>query len=87
MKGVRLITSGDYGGSVEPMEEALRLYMHEYQMCQVDCEGVAHVSPDKDLYTVLAGVYAYNTGCSHGTQGHQMLNNLISFTQTSVLTS
>lgn len=58
LRGVKLISSGDYSGSVEHMEEALRLYLHEYDLCQADCEGISQLSPDSDFYTIIVGQYA-----------------------------
>lgn len=52
---MKLINSGDYSGSVEHMEEALRLYLREHDLCQADCEGIGQRSPDSDFYTVIAG--------------------------------
>ncbi len=55
LKGVKLISAGDYSSGVELMEEALRLYLHEYDLCQADCEGISQLSPDSDFYSVIAG--------------------------------
>ncbi|XP_041830223.1 endoplasmic reticulum protein SC65-like [Melanotaenia boesemani] len=57
VKGVKLASSGDYSSSVEHLEEALRLYLQEFDLCQVDCEGISQFSPDRDFYTVMAEVY------------------------------
>ncbi|XP_070707395.1 endoplasmic reticulum protein SC65-like [Pempheris klunzingeri] len=63
LRGVKLIGSGDYSGGVEHMEEALRLYLHEYDLCQADCEGISQLSPDTDFYTVIADVYVEVLQC------------------------
>lgn len=56
LKGVRLVNSGDYSGAVAHLEEALRLYLHECDLCRADCEGVVSLlPPDTDFYAVLAG--------------------------------
>ncbi|XP_028989436.1 endoplasmic reticulum protein SC65-like [Betta splendens] len=47
LKGVKLIVSGDYAGGVEPLEDALRLYVHEHELCQADRvagRGALHAS-------------------------------------------
>uniref|UniRef100_A0A672ZSP1 Prolyl 3-hydroxylase family member 4 (inactive) n=1 Tax=Sphaeramia orbicularis TaxID=375764 RepID=A0A672ZSP1_9TELE len=40
LKGVKLVGSGDFDSSTDHLEEALRLYLHEYELCQADCEGI-----------------------------------------------
>lgn len=56
LKGVRLVNSGDYSSAVDRLEEALRLYLHECDLCRADCEGVVPLPPpDTDFYAVLAG--------------------------------
>ncbi|TKS89645.1 Synaptonemal complex protein SC65 [Collichthys lucidus] len=50
LRGVELINSGDYDGGVEHMEKSLRLYLHEYDLCQADCEGISQLLPDSDFY-------------------------------------
>ncbi|XP_045924573.1 cartilage-associated protein-like isoform X2 [Micropterus dolomieu] len=57
LRGVKLINSGDYSSSVEHMEEALRLYLHEHDLCQADCEGITPRSPDSDFYAFIVDVY------------------------------
>uniref|UniRef100_A0A672F918 Prolyl 3-hydroxylase family member 4 (inactive) n=1 Tax=Salarias fasciatus TaxID=181472 RepID=A0A672F918_SALFA len=56
LRGVKLVISGDYGRSVEHLEEALKLYLHEYELCQADCEATGQLSPHKDFYAGLADV-------------------------------
>ncbi|KAF7652609.1 hypothetical protein LDENG_00094540 [Lucifuga dentata] len=56
LKGVKLISSGDYSSSVDHMEEALRLYLHEYELCQADCEGISRLTPGSDFYPAVADV-------------------------------
>nr|XP_046234097.1 endoplasmic reticulum protein SC65-like isoform X2 [Scatophagus argus] len=46
LRGVKLIGSGDHSSGVEHMEKALRLYLHEYDLCQADCEGISQLSDD-----------------------------------------
>ncbi|XP_042363389.1 endoplasmic reticulum protein SC65-like [Plectropomus leopardus] len=57
LRGVKLINAGDYSSGAEHMEEALRLYLHEYDLCQADCEGISQLSPHSDLYAVIADAY------------------------------
>uniref|UniRef100_A0A3Q3KQD1 Leprecan-like alpha-helical domain-containing protein n=1 Tax=Monopterus albus TaxID=43700 RepID=A0A3Q3KQD1_MONAL len=67
LRGVTLISSGDYSSSVKHLEEALRLYLHEYELCQVDCEGLSQLVSDRDFYAVIAGMLitsVLNDGCS-----------------------
>ncbi|XP_029311829.1 endoplasmic reticulum protein SC65-like isoform X2 [Cottoperca gobio] len=54
LSGVKLINSGDYSSGVKHMEEALSLYLHEYDLCQADCEGISQLSPHSDFYAVTA---------------------------------
>lgn len=39
------------------MEEALRLYLQEHDLCQADCEGITPRSPDSDFYAFIVDVY------------------------------
>lgn len=55
LKGVRLVNSGDYSSAVDHLEEALRLYLHECDLCRADCESVVPLPSDTDYYAVLAG--------------------------------
>lgn len=55
LKGVRLVNSGDYSSAVDHLEEALRLYLHECDLCRADCEVVVPLPPATDYYMVLAG--------------------------------
>ena len=64
LRGVELVTSGDYSSSVEHMEEALRLYLQEFDLCQADCEGISQLSPDTDFYTLIAGSYTVFIKCT-----------------------
>ncbi|XP_028332381.1 endoplasmic reticulum protein SC65-like [Gouania willdenowi] len=57
VRGVKLISSGDYSTSIHYLEETLRLYLHEYDLCQADCEGVGKIPADKDFYALIADVY------------------------------
>ncbi|XP_049419637.1 endoplasmic reticulum protein SC65-like [Epinephelus fuscoguttatus] len=57
VRGVKLINSGDFSTGVEHMEDALRLYLHEYDLCQADCEGISQLTPHTDFYAVIADVY------------------------------
>lgn len=50
------MSSGDYSSSVELLEEVLRLYLQEYDLCQAECEGIGHFSPDRDFYSLIAGI-------------------------------
>lgn len=56
VRGVKLVSSHDYSRSIEHLEEALRLYLQEYELCQADCEGIIQLhSADMDFYAVIAG--------------------------------
>ncbi|XP_028286192.1 endoplasmic reticulum protein SC65-like [Parambassis ranga] len=57
VRGVKLINSHDYSRSIEHLEEALRLYLQEYELCQADCDGIIQLSADRDFYAVIADVY------------------------------
>lgn len=50
------MSSGDYSSSVELLEDALRLYLQEYDLCQAECEGIGHLSADRDFYSLIAGI-------------------------------
>ncbi|XP_034563985.1 endoplasmic reticulum protein SC65-like [Notolabrus celidotus] len=56
LKGVELLNSGNFSSSVDHMEEALRLYLREYGLCQAECEGISQLSTDNDFYAVIADV-------------------------------
>ncbi|XP_074518759.1 endoplasmic reticulum protein SC65-like [Halichoeres trimaculatus] len=56
LQGVKLVTSGDFSSSVVHMEEALRLYLREFDLCQAECEGMSHLSADTDFYAAIADV-------------------------------
>lgn len=56
LSGVKLLNSGNYSGSVGLLEETLKLYLHEHDLCQRDCEGVIQLLPDVDFYTALSGL-------------------------------
>ncbi|KAI3365224.1 hypothetical protein L3Q82_010321 [Scortum barcoo] len=74
LRGVKLASSGDYSSSVEHMEEALRLYLHEHDLCQADCEGISQLSPDGDFYTVIADVYVDVLRCKLKCEENLMPN-------------
>ncbi|MEQ2188935.1 hypothetical protein GOODEAATRI_020001, partial [Goodea atripinnis] len=57
VSGVKLFNSGNYNSSIEHLEEALRLYLQEYDLCQAECEGIGHFSSDRDFYALLAASY------------------------------
>ncbi|XP_061565319.1 endoplasmic reticulum protein SC65-like [Cololabis saira] len=63
VRGVTLVSSGDYGSGVEHLEEALQLYLQEFDLCQASCEAVSQLSPDKDFYTIIAEVYVDTLKC------------------------
>lgn len=52
---MKLLNSGHYSGGVGLLEETLKLYLREHDLCQRDCEGTAPLSPDVDFYTALSG--------------------------------
>ncbi|XP_044033573.1 endoplasmic reticulum protein SC65-like [Siniperca chuatsi] len=74
LRGVKLISSGDHSSGVDHMEEALRLYLHEYDLCQADCEGVGQLSPDSDFYAVIADVYVDILQCKLKCEENMMPN-------------
>ncbi|KAL6094972.1 p3h4 [Pungitius sinensis] len=74
LRGVKLADSGDHGRSVELLEEALRLYLHEYGLCQADCEGVVHLSPHQDFYAAMADVYTDTLRCKLKCEENLMPN-------------
>ncbi|KAM6897204.1 endoplasmic reticulum protein SC65-like [Xenentodon cancila] len=74
VKGVKLISSGDYGSSIEHLEEALRLYLQEFDLCQASCEAISQLSPDKDFYTVIAEVCVDTLKCKLGCEENLMPN-------------
>uniref|UniRef100_UPI0037E8283E endoplasmic reticulum protein SC65-like n=1 Tax=Semicossyphus pulcher TaxID=241346 RepID=UPI0037E8283E len=74
LKGVTLVNSGDYSSSVEHMEEALRLYLHEHDLCQAVCEGISQLSPDSDFYTVIADVFVDVLQCQLKCEENLMPN-------------
>ncbi|XP_056286712.1 endoplasmic reticulum protein SC65-like [Pseudoliparis swirei] len=63
LRGVKLINSGDYSSSIDHTEAALRLYLHEYDLCQADCEGLHQLSPHTDFYTAIADIYVGALHC------------------------
>ncbi|XP_076007676.1 endoplasmic reticulum protein SC65-like [Genypterus blacodes] len=72
LKGVGLIGSGDYSSSVDSMEEALRLYLLEYELCQADCRGVGQLSSGSD--PVMADVYVGVVKCELKCEENLMPN-------------
>uniref|UniRef100_A0A8C6KUW2 Prolyl 3-hydroxylase family member 4 (inactive) n=1 Tax=Nothobranchius furzeri TaxID=105023 RepID=A0A8C6KUW2_NOTFU len=74
VRGVKLISSGNYSSSVELLEEALRLYLEEYDLCQVDCEGISCVSSDRDFYVLIAEVYVDTLKCKLKCEENLMPN-------------
>ncbi|KAM4716367.1 cartilage-associated protein-like [Anableps anableps] len=63
VSGVKLVDLGNYSSSIEHLEEALRLYLQEYDLCQAECEGISHFPSDKDFYALLAEVYIDTLKC------------------------
>ncbi|XP_029311828.1 endoplasmic reticulum protein SC65-like isoform X1 [Cottoperca gobio] len=74
LSGVKLINSGDYSSGVKHMEEALSLYLHEYDLCQADCEGISQLSPHSDFYAVTADVYVDVLHCKLKCEENLMPN-------------
>nr|XP_020460994.1 synaptonemal complex protein SC65-like [Monopterus albus] len=74
LRGVTLISSGDYSSSVKHLEEALRLYLHEYELCQVDCEGLSQLVSDRDFYAVIADAYVNILRCKLKCEENLMPN-------------
>ncbi|XP_029933581.1 endoplasmic reticulum protein SC65-like [Myripristis murdjan] len=74
LKGVQLVSSGDYSSSTEHMEKALRLYLHEYEMCQAECEGTSPLSSGSDLYPALAEAYIDVLRCQLKCEDNLMPN-------------
>nr|XP_040032873.1 endoplasmic reticulum protein SC65-like isoform X2 [Gasterosteus aculeatus aculeatus] len=86
LRGVKLANSGAYSRSVELMEEALRLYLDEYDLCQADCEGVNQLSPHQDFYAAMADVYADTLRCKLKCEENLMPNVGGYFVETFVAT-
>ncbi|XP_072311763.1 endoplasmic reticulum protein SC65-like [Eucyclogobius newberryi] len=63
LRGVKLVTSEDFDGSTDQLEEALKLYLHEFELCQYDCEGVSHLPQHQDLYATITDVYVEILKC------------------------
>ncbi|CAN9508583.1 unnamed protein product [Ophioblennius macclurei] len=74
LRGVKLVISGDYGGSIEHLEEALKLYLREHELCQTDCEAVGHLSSNKDFYGGLADVLIDMLKCQLKCEDHLIPN-------------
>ncbi|CAJ1080991.1 endoplasmic reticulum protein SC65-like [Xyrichtys novacula] len=74
LKGVKLVNSGDYSSSVGHLEEALRLYLREYDLCQAECEGIGQLSPDIDLFTVMADLFTGILQCQLKCEENLMPN-------------
>ncbi|KAM3592084.1 uncharacterized protein V6R79_012376 [Siganus canaliculatus] len=74
LRGVKLANSGDYSSSIEHMEEALKLYLQEHDLCQADCEGLSQLSPDRDFYAVITDVYIDTLKCKLKCEEHLMPN-------------
>lgn len=55
LKGVQLVSSGDYSSAAEHLEEALKLYLHECDLCWAECEGIVQLPTDSDFYAAVAG--------------------------------
>uniref|UniRef100_A0A3Q1G269 Prolyl 3-hydroxylase family member 4 (inactive) n=1 Tax=Acanthochromis polyacanthus TaxID=80966 RepID=A0A3Q1G269_9TELE len=66
--------SGDYSSSVEQLEETLKLYLQEYDLCQSDCEDISQLSADRDFYAVIADVYVDVLRCKLKCEGNLMPN-------------
>ncbi|XP_054860731.1 endoplasmic reticulum protein SC65-like isoform X1 [Amphiprion ocellaris] len=74
LQGVKLISSGDYSSSVEQLEETLKLYLQEYDLCQSDCEDISQLSADRDFYAVIADVYVDVLRCKLKCEENLMPN-------------
>ncbi|XP_071375620.1 endoplasmic reticulum protein SC65-like [Centroberyx affinis] len=74
LKGVKLVGSGDYSSSIDHMEKALRLYLHEYELCQAECEGASQLSSLTDLYPDLADAYIEVLRCKLKCEDNLMPN-------------
>ncbi|XP_037546994.1 endoplasmic reticulum protein SC65-like [Nematolebias whitei] len=74
VRGVKLMSSGDYSSSVELLEEVLRLYLQEFDLCQAECEGIGHFSPDRDFYSLIAEVYIDALKCKLKCEENLMPN-------------
>ncbi|MED6235578.1 hypothetical protein ATANTOWER_029391 [Ataeniobius toweri] len=74
VSGVKLFNSGNYNSSIEYLEEALRLYLQEYDLCQAECEGIGHFSSDRDFYALLAEVYIDTLKCKIQCEENLMPN-------------
>ncbi|KAJ0016006.1 hypothetical protein NQD34_014296 [Periophthalmus magnuspinnatus] len=63
LSGVKLVNSEDFNRSIDQLEEALKLYLHESELCQYECEGVPHIPPNQDLYATITDVYVEILKC------------------------
>ncbi|XP_035997727.1 endoplasmic reticulum protein SC65 [Fundulus heteroclitus] len=70
VSGVKLVDSGNFSSSIERLEEALKLYLQEYDLCQAECEGLSHFSSDRDFYALLADVYIDMLKCKIKCEEH-----------------
>eukprot|EP00066_Takifugu_rubripes_P000647 XP_003961304.1 PREDICTED: synaptonemal complex protein SC65-like [Takifugu rubripes] len=74
LRGVKLLNSGNFSGGVELLEETLKLYLHEHDLCQRDCEGIVHLLPDVDFYTALSDAYINILKCKLKCEEYLMPN-------------
>ncbi|KAF6724990.1 Synaptonemal complex protein SC65 [Oryzias melastigma] len=63
VRGVKLVASGDFSGAVDDLEDALKIYLQEFHLCQSDCEGICPLSAATDFYTLTADVYVETLRC------------------------
>lgn len=71
------MNSGDYADSTDRLEEALRLYLHEHELCQAECEGFSHFPSTNDLYAAIAGLDFLATPEIHQTDAAFLIDPFI----------
>ncbi|XP_015253511.1 PREDICTED: synaptonemal complex protein SC65-like [Cyprinodon variegatus] len=74
VSAVKLLDSGNYNSSVKRLEEALRLYLQEFDLCQAECEGINHFSSEMDFYELLTEVYIDSLKCQIKCEENLMPN-------------
>ncbi|XP_004078324.1 endoplasmic reticulum protein SC65-like [Oryzias latipes] len=74
VQGVKLVASGEFSSGVDHLEEALKLYLEEFNLCQSDCEGTCQPSTAADFYTLTAEVYLETLKCKLRCEENLMPN-------------
>ncbi|RVE59461.1 hypothetical protein OJAV_G00188750 [Oryzias javanicus] len=63
VRGVKQVASGEFSSAVDHLEDALKIYLQEFQLCQSDCEGVRPLPAATDFYTLAAEVNVETLKC------------------------